>query len=183
MNVLLVSLLLNMASCDKNNIKNVELINQQNLQEDPTINLQLNVKLNNSDISTLQNFNGSIPIEKLWRKRGGCKKVGICKWGTKVFEPTDPFDVSYLTGREVLMPIILDSYQNIRPVILQYTSDPTFLDSEDIKFYIDEDLTIDVTNDMNLPFDKIIIRENTIPYNPSIGNFGGYVINIEGLSY
>jgi hypothetical protein len=68
----------------------------------------------------------------------------------------------------------------IEPIILEFTSSPIFLSQEDIKFYVDEDFEIDVTSEMNLPFQKVVIPEGVIEYNSALGQFGGYILQIVG---
>lgn len=62
--------------------------------------------------------------------------------------------------------------QNVKPIILAFTSSPDYLNEDDKQFYIDESLIIDVTEEMELPFYQLKISEGVISYDPNIGLFG-----------
>lgn len=66
-------------------------------------------------------------------------------------------------------------------VYLAFTSSPSFLSTEDIKFIIDEDFDLTVTSAMNLHFQTLRIEAATINYDSTIGQYGGYTINIIGV--
>lgn len=149
--------------------------------DDPTASLTFKVILTPSDINYIENNVITGAIADLWSKRSGCKKIGICKWFPKVFEPADPNVYSdLLIGRSVIFPIILDANGNIKPITLAFTSTPDFLEEDDKVFRIDEDFFIEVTDNMNLPFNQLIINQGDVNFDPNIGEFGGYHVQIVG---
>lgn len=171
------------SSCEKadvfnSNQKQSESKFKSSDEEDPTSTLELKTPVSSSAIALIGSNKSRGPIATLWRKNSNCKKLGICKWFPK---NTNVIDSRTFEGREIVTPIIYNASTGvIEPIILEFTSSPIFLSQEDIKFYVDEDFEIDVTSEMNLPFQKVVIPEGVIEYNSAIGQYGGYVLQIVG---
>jgi hypothetical protein len=171
-----------MQSCDKSEVSSNEQKQSESILKttDPTATLELKVQVSNSTTTFLSSNMSRGPIATLWRKNSNCTRLGICKWFPKT---NNVIDDRTFEGREVVTPIIYNSSTGlIDPVVLEYTSLPTFLSQSDIKFYIDEDFELEVTSEMNLPFNKVVIQEGVIEYNSSIGQYGGYTLQIVGLN-
>lgn len=179
----IISIFALVSSCDKADVLNSDQSqSESNLKSsdeaDPTSTLELKVSTFISTIALVGSNKSLGPIATLWRKNSGCTRMGICKWFPK---NSHVIDGRTFEGREVVTPIIYDvSTGVIEPITLEFTSSPVFLSQEDIKFYIDEDFEIEVTTEMNLPFQKIVIPAGVVLYNSSIGQYGGYVLQIVG---
>ncbi len=143
---------------------------------DPTVGLELEVVFNSSSVQGIINNESRWPTLVLWRKKFNCKRLGICKFHMST-------DNKRFVGREVNIPLIFNSSNStFSKITIEFTSSPSFLSTEDIRFYIDEDFKIDVTPEMNLPYQKIRIPEGIIEYDSSIGQYGGYQITIIGIN-
>jgi hypothetical protein len=171
------------SSCDKADVFNPnqqqsESIFKSSDEDDPTENLDLKISVSSSDSALISSNKSRGPIATLWRKKSNCRKLGICEWFPK---NNDVIDSRTFEGREIVTPIIYNASTGvIEPIILEFTSSPVFLSQEDIKFYVDEDFEIEVTSEMDLPFRKVVIPEGIIEYNPEIGEYGGYILQIVG---
>ncbi len=171
------------SSCDKTDVLNAEKRQSESTlkssdEEDPTATLELKISVSSSEVALISSNKSRGPIATLWRKNSNCKKMGICKWFPK---NTNVIDSRSFEGREIVTPIVYNASTGvIEPIILEFTSSPVFLSQEDIKFYVDEDFEIEVTSEMNLPFQKVVIPEGVIEYNSAIGQYGGYILQIVG---
>lgn len=171
------------SSCDKADVINSDQKQSESNfkssdEDDPTAALELKIAVSSSEVVLISSNKSRGPIATLWRKRGGCEKLGICEWFPK---NTNIIDSRTFEGREVVTPLIYNASAGVfEPIILEFTSSPVFLSKEDIKFYVDEDFEIEVTSEMQLPFQKVVIPEGVIEYNSSIGQYGGYILQIVG---
>lgn len=110
-------------------------------------------------------------------KETNCTTLGVCKFTMK----SAIEDYSFI-GREVNIPLIFDSTsRTFAKIKIEFTSSPSSLNSDLIRFYIDENFDLDVTPEMNLPFRKIGIPQNVIEYDSTIGQYGGYELNFVGI--
>ena len=150
--------------------------NNKSDEFDPTETLEFKVIFDTVHAKGIINNKSLWPTLKLWRKKGGCKKIGIC---TAHWKKNDEYQ---FVGREVNVPIIYNSKTGIfSKVRLEFTSSPLFLDEDVIKFYIDDNFDFDVTPEMNLPFSIIRIEKGVIEYDETIGIFGGYELSFVGI--
>ena len=179
----IISIIAFTMSCDKTDVVKTETVLSESViktaeVEDPTASLELKVQVSNSMISLVSSNNSRGPIATIWRKNSNCTRMGICKWFPK---NNNAINGRSFEGRELITPIIYNaSNGSIEPIFLEYTSSPALLSQADIKFYVDEDFEIEVTPEMNLPFNKVVIPQGVIEYNSAIGLNGGYILQIVG---
>lgn len=136
----------------------------------------MEVIFDSSSVQGIINNKALWPTLVLWKKPK-CEKLGVCK-----FKMKNATDDHSLIGREVDVPIIYDSVSNsFSKIKLEFTSSPSFLNSNDIRFYIIGDFDLDVTPEMNLPFNIIRISSGIIEYDSTLGSFGGYEFDFVGV--
>jgi len=144
---------------------------------DPTDGLDFKVIFDSSSVQSIINNEAMWPTLVLWRKKTHCTTIGICKF--KMKDATK--DYSFI-GRDVNLPLIFNSSSNtFSKIKIEFTSSPSSLDSDMIKFYIDENFDLDVTPEMNLPFNKIRIQKRIIEYDSTLGQYGGYELSFLGI--
>lgn len=172
---LLVLLGLLIYSCEKEAPKIEQLLTD--LENDPTSILTFHdISSNQYDIEK----SSIIPIIliKLWRR--GCPDgpclcgLGACQvwllgnqiWKSSVLkEDSEP-------SREVMVP--LDSYQSgVGFLSLFLAKDVSEFDEDDLILYVDENISDSFEGD------TIILLEGEYPFDPEMGDFGGYKIKYE----
>jgi hypothetical protein len=185
--VFIVFIAVSLFSCSKVDIPELKTDKMENQTfknescSDPTASLELSVALENGNgISVESKKPHWWVIATLWRKSAKCRKLGICEWFP---DNTASVNSAIMTGRTVHFPIVFDTVNNVfEPILLSFTSSPLFLSSTDIKFYVDEDFDIYIDPENKTPFSAIRIPTGIINFDPLIGKFGGYKINIVGVN-
>jgi len=176
---LLVLLGLLLYSCEKEAPKIEQLLT--GLANDPTSILTFHdISSNQYDIEK----SSTIPIIKILLWRRGCPEgpclcgLGVCEvwlpenqiWKSSVIlkdlkEDSEP-------SREVIVP--LDSYQSgVGFLSLFLAKDVSEFDVEDLILYVDENISDSFEGD------TIILLEGEYPFDPEMGDFGGYKIEYE----
>lgn len=117
-------------------------------------------------------------IFTLWRRdnQNHCTRFGICEWF-----PDFDFDLNDLPERHVPCYFLLDSAQKLKPFIVELKEDVSNLPQEAYEFGVTYDIVISTEAINSIGFEEVIVRAGVYPYNPEIGEFGGYVIPLDGV--
>lgn len=111
-----------------------------------------------------------------------CPFIGFCKWGWQTYKDGGGFNPSPV-DRQVVLPICKDSSDNIYPIELHLTSDPSGISSSDLQFIITQPMVFIPDSLSNITFDELIVFPGLIPFDSTIGDYGGYTLTITGINY
>jgi hypothetical protein len=120
--------------------------------------------------------NIKITIFTFYRKSKGCNGFGICEWF-----PDWPWKISDLAEREAPHYIEINEEGLLNPLIVELKEDVSHLPKEAYEFEVTEDIEIVYDELESLGLKKVIIEAGNYPYNPNIGEFGGYEIPLYGI--
>lgn len=114
-----------------------------------------------------------------------CPSIGFCRWGWQAIKNEDGEYVPPLpnNGRDVALPICIDNLGEILPIELHSRNDMSHLTSEEKKFHIEELNVITIDASSNIPFDEIVVYPDVLDFDPTIGTYGGYILQLEGINH
>lgn len=162
-------------SCDKSS----EMQDQSRIDSTDKLGFIAGSNGNYYEVPQLKDQGGdgvTIVTIKLWRKKYNClRRLGICR--VTFFAPNDQEDddISFDSDREVSIAIPNDFAGG--DLYVYFSEDVSSYTSDELKLYIDEDIVADNSSDF---FSDIFeIPQGVYNYDSSLGEYGGYTIQLQ----